>query len=93
MQDQHITKTLKITVTAAEENTLHQITDFVNWSAGFARGQTTLKKSAVLSSTRRGPGDILGKLAICPLRILRRVMSRTPQKTTLCTIFGTVMCP
>ena len=86
-------KALRIAVTTVEENILHQIVDFINWSAGFPRRQVTLKKSAVISSSRRRPGDILDKLTICLLRIPLRVMSRRPQKNTLCTIFGAVICP
>ena len=37
MQGQHITKALGIAVTTVEENTLHQIADFVNGSASSAR--------------------------------------------------------
>ena len=52
-------KALRIAVTTVEENTLHQIVGFINWSAGFPRRQVTLKQSAILNSSRRGPGDIL----------------------------------
>ena len=53
-QGQHITNTPRKAVTAVEENTLHQIADFVNQSTGFARRYTTSKKSAILSPAREG---------------------------------------
>ena len=57
----------------------------------FCKKMGHTKKSAVLSSSRKGPGDILCKLTIYPLRIpLSRVMSRRPQKNTLCSIFRAV---
>ena len=90
-QGWHITKTVGIAVTATKGNILYKNADFVNRNTSLARRQATSKKSAALSSSRRGPGKILGKLTIYPLRIPLRVMSGRPQKNNLCTTFGAVV--